>query len=153
MNRILLSLVFLCSAASCSQPKIQSVPFERNIPESGVAREEFSVTKKQLYAVEINYKYSSAPRDRGRVWQFSGGTKSGAPFSVKSRITGLTGGPRDIEAIRPKLTSWGAESLNAEVGRVELDPGHYVIDVQLIDGRLPPNIAATFSVRRAYTGK
>jgi len=153
MTRVLFSLIILCLAASCTQPKIKPVPFEQYVPESGIAHEEFSVTDKQLYAVAINYKYTSAPGDRERVWRVSGGTEQGAPFNVKVRITGSADGPRDVDAIHPKLTSWGPGSISAEVARVELVPGHYVIDVQLVDGRLPSGVPATFSVRRAYTGK
>ena len=152
-TRRLLVSVLLVSAASCNQTQIQSLPFERALPANGVAREEFAVGKKQLYSVEINYKYSSAPGDRDRVWKLSGGPELGAPFSVDTQITSGSGEKRKIKAVRPTLTSWGAENLSAEVGRVELDPGRYMIELQLIGGRRPPTLAATYSIRRAHTGK
>lgn len=153
MTRLLLLLITLCFGASCPQPKIKPVPFEGYIPENGKAHGEFLVNNKKLYAVEINYKYSSAPGDRERIWQLSEGNGQGAPFTVKARITGSTGEPHHFEAIHPKLSSWGSGHLHAEVARMELAPGRYAIDLQLVDGRMPPGVPATFSVRRAYVGK
>ncbi|MEF8732481.1 MAG: DUF5625 family protein [Candidatus Accumulibacter meliphilus] len=128
----------------------------------------FLVRERQTYAFSIRYEYKENDQvDRARVWNLAGGSiqeshgkwvEPGAPLKIQLNVSQqVDGGERLVtEKIveRPRLSSWGAANLDAELIAVTLAPGNYVVTAVSLD-EAPSFIGARTSlfIGRAYRGK
>jgi hypothetical protein len=152
LTRVLLSVAAFILLACCSRPIPNTVPIERVLPRTGVVVARFSVTKADTYAVGIKYRFRSR-EGRARAWRLSGGTQRGARFNVRLRLDGPNHQTQLVNVAHPKLTSWGGRSLKAELARFKLAPGNYVVELRVVDGRLPIGLPTRLYVVPAYMGK
>lgn len=128
----------------------------------------FLVRERQTYAFTLRYEYKENDQvDRARVWKLSGGSirespgkwvEPGAPLKIRVNVSEqVDGGERLVtEKIveRPRLSSWGAANLDAELIAVTLARGNYVVTAVSLD-EAPSFVGARTSlfIGRAYRGK
>ncbi|WP_148662116.1 DUF5625 family protein [Paraburkholderia phytofirmans] len=151
--------------------ELKSTPFwlPFNLDKSGIFLEcEFSIKNKGFYAVILEYFFDQKiPGDRARVWALVGGpgeeivggrTNRGAPLSLKVELNRMVG--KGLESIskqnvdRPRLSSWGADTLDARLLVLELEPGLYRLKIlNMLDAPDFENVRAKILVSKAYLGK
>ncbi|MGF6903013.1 hypothetical protein [Paraburkholderia phytofirmans] len=107
------------------------------------------------------------PGDRDRVWALVGGpggeisggrANRGAPLLINVELDRVAGtGWESISnksVDRPKLSSWGADKLDATLVVVELEPGVYRVKVlSMLDAPDLAHVRAQILVSKAYFGK
>ncbi|MBX8487523.1 hypothetical protein [Pseudomonas cichorii] len=118
------------------------------------------------YAVQLDYPYVEGDSPgRKKIWVAAGGDiqktlghweATGAPFDIETIVVDAQSGVEIHHSFvaHPKLTSWGASVLRAEVGRVRLKEGNYKVLVRRIGsaGDLV-GVKVSVSVVKAYHGK
>jgi len=168
-NRLHALLAFLVALgfSACAGSDAQMVPFPMG-PAGASASASFSVRETQSYAVSLVYVYKEGdPGDRAQVWKRAGGSvqestgqwvESGAPLRLQIRVfrkqaeAELPIAEKTVN--KPRLSSWGAATLSAELWAATLGPGSYRVTVVSLD-EAPPFLGAQTSlqVARAYRGK
>lgn len=130
----------------------------------------FEVTEHRMYAIQLRYPFQEGDREgRALLWERVGGgrenpltrdwEKPGAPVTVHLQVwRQAADGGRELmmesRIVNPKLSSWGAGQLNAELLRLDLSPGRYA--VQASTAQAAPalaGVAVKLAVTRAYVGK
>lgn len=164
---VFLVILMIASCTTWSKNTSLTVPFP--IGKVGTATTaEFLVVEQQTYAFTLRYEYKKDDKvDRAQVWKLAGGSElestgkwavPGARLKIQVRVSQReNGGERLItEKIveTPKLSSWGATDLNAELIAVTLSPGNFVVTAMSLD-EAPSFVGARTSlhVGRAYRGK
>ena len=162
-----LTILMIASCTAWSGTSSLTVPFP--IGKAGSATNaEFLVRERQTYAFKLRYEYKEQDQfDRAKVWKLAGGAvrestgkwvESGAPLKIKVIIFQRDDGKEQIvmEKIveRPRLSSWGAGNLDAELIAVTLMPGHYGVTAVNLD-KAPSFVDARTSlfIGRAYRGE
>ncbi|MGF6903009.1 DUF5625 family protein [Paraburkholderia phytofirmans] len=153
------------------ESELKTIPFwlPFNLDKSGSFLEcEFSIEKKGFYDVSLEYFFDKKiPGDRGRVWGLVGGPieevigkriNRGAPLLINVEMDRVV--DTGWESIsnksvdRPRLSSWGADTLDATLVVVELEPGVYRVKVlNMLDAPDLAHVRAQILVSKAYFGK
>jgi hypothetical protein len=144
-----------------------SVPF--GVAKAGSnASMDFVIDEKKFYAVTLQYSFDEKnSSDRRRVWNLAGGSEEigagewaepGAPLEIHVEIFRVTNGSKEkistTQATNPRLSSWGAETLNAQLLSAKLEPGAYQVKVENLKNASQFNDVKThISVTQAYMGK
>ena len=162
-----MAISLLASCIAWAKNSSLTVPFP--IGKVGAAATaEFHVRERQTYAFTLRYEYKEHDQiDRAQVWRLAGGAElerpgkwvePGASLKIRVSVSQREGGgerpitERVVE--RPRLSSWGATDLNAELIAVTLSPGSYVVTAVSLD-EAPSFVGARTSlfIGRAYRGK
>ena len=165
---ILLSvaLAAVASAARAPQKPPFVLPFDPGVAGTMVATE-FRVTKPLLYSVQLQYDFREGDQaDRARAWRLAGGRQTqgpgmskepGAQLALRVVVSSSTAGSNPLvnEIVRnPRLTSWGASALKAELIAFKLDPGMYKVSVESLQAAPEfHNEPVGVLVVRPYRGK
>jgi hypothetical protein len=156
---ILVLTARLCTARSSP---FNSVPLDITGPTSTTAFD-VHVTKSDIYSVSLSYPYIDSV-GRAKAWKLAGGEtlqgnswqESGAPFVFQIRINEMHSGKVVLnkQVTHPKLSSWGAEWLSAELVDVNLVEGSYQVLVDRSGSLVEePSEPLQLQFSEAYEGK
>lgn len=162
-----LALLLTLGMPACAKNNTPIIAFPIGAA-GATASANLEVRQAQTYAVSLQYSYKEGDQAaRAEVWKLAGGSiqeapgkwsEPGAPLRVQVRIVQeQDGGERSVlERIvsKPRLSSWGAGKLNAELTAIPLSLGSYRITVVSLDEA--PSFAGartSLHVGKAYRGK
>lgn len=129
---------------------------------------ELRIVERQTYTFELQYFYKKNDQaDRAKAWQLAGGSikdktgkwiETGAPLRLKLKIIRSLEGNEQFQfeenISNPRLSSWGSDSLNANLANVLLGPGIYKVSVEnLSDAPKFQGMKIGLRIARAYLGK
>lgn len=126
------------------QPLSYSAPLEVDGPVS-TATLMVQVSQPDSYSISLSYPYldidarNARGAEREQAWKFAGGRiskngdtqESGSPFVFQVRISEVPSGKEILNQhiSHPKLTSWGGNTLNANLVQINLRSGNYQVFV------------------------
>lgn len=165
ISNVVLILWFCFSATLSIASPLGSAPvsMEGNSGESVI---NLTIEDDNSYAVQLDYPYVQGDSlGRKKIWVAAGGDvqkasghweAAGAPFDIETIVLDAQSGVEIHHSFvaHPKLTSWGADALRAEVARLLLKEGYYKVLVRRIGstGDLV-GVKVSVSVVEAYHGK
>ena len=163
-----LAILMIVGCTAWSSNSSITVPFPIGGENRATVTAEFLVRERQTYAFTLRYEYKENDQaDRAQVWKLAGGSirespgkwiEPGAPLKIRVNVSQQEDGRERlvVEKIveRPRLSSWGAANLDAELVAVTLAPGNYVVTAVSLD-EAPSFVGARTSlfIGRAYRGK
>lgn len=161
------AMLMIVSCAAWSGNSSLTVPFQIGTMGASTTAK-FLVRERQTYAFTLRYEYKENDQvDRARVWKLAGGSirqspgtwvEPGAPLKIRVNVFQQeNGGERlvaDKTVERPRLSSWGAGNLDAELIAVTLAPGEYVVTAVSSDEAASfLGVRTSLFIGRAYRGK
>lgn len=148
--------VFAAMAISAACSGNTSHTSRSQVPEGGEIHSELLVSEADTYSVAVEAVVSASPNAREKAWSYLSTPIADQPLRVRVKITSEAG---DVvfteEAVDPKISSWTAQQLYLEIGRVGLSPGTYRVNARQTGKVLNtnPSFKASIVVVPAYQGK
>jgi len=174
---VLFAFLLLLPVACTGETEKTNLPlsFPFDVHEAGnMVESDFVISEKQTYAFELEYFFKKGDRtDRARVWGLVGGpyrekaprkgvlgkeVEMGAPLQIRLKIKKSSENKESFIFSKiisnPRLTSWGANSLNAKLTNIMLDPGKYKFIAENMNSAPEfQDVRVNFVINRAYLGK
>ena len=142
-------LVFALCAAGCMREPANAF----TLTPGGNLKADARIVEQGMYAVSLRYPFANDAARRV-AWEAAHARRDGAPFDVALTVTSPEGRVLiDRTIASPKLTSFSSTFLDAELVRLPMQPGRYVVAARTFNGTLPAEVPLQVSVAPAYQGK
>lgn len=158
-----LLIVYLYAQLNPDRTPTYSAQLDMNGPTS-TTRFEVWVVEPARYTVALRYPYANGV-EREKAWALAGGDvlkdeewrEPGSPLVFQVRINQIFPRGQEVlnqQVMHPKLNSWAANHLNADLLVKELEAGHYQVSVQR-EGSLAETPPAPLELQfgKAHRGK